>query len=276
MKKLLIIALMLILVLSLAACGGSGGGGDNGGSAGGGGAAAPAAAGDDDPCPCCPNCIQKECECIECGDNDKYDCKCKLPGGGSITYNIEIKNKWVDIDSTCPYPGECGMESIALATVTMGPTGTGYSGTASGTGEYLWYNSHYWDSEGRVMLGKVAPGTAFDFKAMLAIPNPNPGNVIRVGFDFSGEADVTMNWPNGEVLPHPGGMERVWSMFSGIYYMFGEEFHDESLIDSSTFEYDPDSRFVILGLPLTDGVIEKTFTWDGLTSVSMTITLTPA
>ena len=40
----------------------------------------------DDPCPCCPNCIQKDCECIECGDSD--DCECKLPNGGEFDWII--------------------------------------------------------------------------------------------------------------------------------------------------------------------------------------------
>jgi len=89
MKRILIIALALTLVFALAACSGGGGGGDNGTPDG--GTAAPAAPGDDDPCPCCPDCVQAECVCEECGGNDDYDCKCSAPGGdgfGTISFDM--------------------------------------------------------------------------------------------------------------------------------------------------------------------------------------------
>ena len=264
MKKVYVIVLALILVFALAACGGSGGGDDNGGVASGGGStAAPASSPDDEHnCPCEPECNNKECK-----GGDK--CQCSA-GEMAMTYIVEIKTVWEDIDPTCPYPAECGGVSIASATVSVN------SGAASGSGEYVSYNSHYWDSEGRTLIGKVAPGTDFGFKATLAIPEPNNANIIKVGFDFSGESDVTMNWSNGEVLQFPGMMDRISGMFKGVMRFAGEEFDIGEVFDPGTYEFDHDTGFAILELPLTGGVMEKTFDWDSVAGITMTITLTPA
>ena len=263
MKKVYILALALILVFALAACGGDNTGGGEGGSSGGAGTAAPASSEDEEHnCPCDPKCENKECK-----GGDKCQCAEK---SAAKTYNVEIKTVWEDIDPTCPYPTECGGVSIASATVTVN------SGSANGSGEYVSYNSHYWDSEGRTLIGRVSPGTGFDFKAMLAIPEPNNENIIKVGFDFSGEGDVKINWSNGEVLDFPGMMERIHGMFRGVIMFGGEELDIGEVFDPGTYEFDQGTGFTMLELPLTDGVIEKTFDWDAVAGITMTITLTPA
>ena len=263
MKKLFVVTLVLIFVLSLlGACGGDDGGND--GASGGGGTATPVASGDDEHnCPCDPRCTNKECE-------GGSKCKCGKSDGAAKTYNIEIKTVWEDVDPTCPYPAECGGVSTASATVTVN------SGSADGAGEYVSYNSHYWDSEGRTLIGRVAPGTGFGFKAMLAVPEPNNENIIKVGFDFSGEGDVTMNWSNGETLLFPGMMERIYGMFRGVIMFGGEELEIGEVFDPGTYEFDQSTGFVMLELPLSGGVIEKTFDWDSVAGITMTITLTPA
>jgi len=43
----------------------------------------------EDPCPCCPECIQEECDCEECADSD--DCKCSVPGG-EADWTISFEN----------------------------------------------------------------------------------------------------------------------------------------------------------------------------------------
>jgi len=264
MKKLFVVTLVLIFVLSLLSACGDGGAGDDGSGGGesGGGTAAPVTSEDDEHnCPCDPKCENKEC---------KGGAKCQCSEDSvTKTYKVEIKTVWEDIDPTCPYPTECGGVSIASATVTVN------SGSASGAGEYISYNSHYWDSEGRTLIGRVAPGTDFDYKAMLAIPEPNKENIIKVGFDFSGEGDVTMNWSNGEVLPFPGMMERIYGMFRGVIMFGGEEMEIGEVFEPGTYEYDKSTGFVMLDLPYSSGVIEKTFNWDSVAGIAMTITLTP-
>ena len=169
MKKILMVALTLILVLSLAACGGGGGGGDNGGSAGGGGgAAAPTAAGDDDPCPCCPDCIQAECVCEECGGNDDYDCKCSAPGGGGpFTFLVEIDTNFV---------GSLGQvyRTIGEATVILDESdSSGWFGSAEGYGIYTdWGHPDYVEVDG---------GSDFNFTARLSNYDPLKGDSIMFG-----------------------------------------------------------------------------------------------
>ena len=234
-----------------------------------------------DPCPCCPDCIQEECGCDKCADSD--DCKC-TPGSlipASITFDLEVKVEITDPTPECSYP-ECGCVSIASTEVTINliDFDTGYYGTShDGAGEYLSFASHYWDSEGRKMLGRATPGTAFGFSAMVAVPGT--GNVIKVGLDFSGEGDVTMNWENGETLPYPGLMGRLHGLFKGEF-IFGEiviTLDPDEMLDPGTYEFDYDLGMIIFELPivdLTDSEIHKAFTWDtpGMDFV-ITITLTP-
>ena len=287
MKKLCIVILALAMTLTLAACSGG-----SSGSSGNETSNAPddgittnppvmtpeaTPSGSDDPCPCCPNCIQEDCACKDCADSN--DCKCSTPRGfaPSLTYNVEVKVEFTDIDPECPYPADCGAVSIASTEVTMNwiDNNTGYFGISSNNvGEYLSFSSHYFDSEGRQMLGSVAHGTTFDFSAMLSIPGTSNANVIRVGLDFSGEGDVTMNWPNGENLPYPGMMERIHGMFLGTVRFANIEFDVSGLIDPETYEFDHDLGMFILEIPLTNGVMQDTFSFDS-PGFTITITLTP-
>jgi predicted small lipoprotein YifL len=224
MKKVIALLLAALMLFSLAACNG----GNN--------ANPPANSGTPrgnnntpnnvDPCDCCPDCDQKKCECAECGGNS--DCECSAPSGGihpPLTYDIGIRIELLkDTDGDCPYPADCRFTTSGAAKVTMdwADSNNGYFGTSGdGFGEYVYFGSHYWDSDGKKMLGHVAPGTTFNFSAMLSIPNTGNDNVIKVGFNFSGEGDVTMNWPNGEVLPFPGMMDMVQGWFSGKLEIMG-------------------------------------------------------
>ena len=273
MKRFFIAMMVIALMLSLmTGCGGGGAGGGGGG----GDNAAPAGNESEDPCSCCPDCVQKECECVECGERDI--CECKMPrGGGPLTYDIAIETEYWDQDPTCPFPDECGIVSNSSAKVTMewDDSRNGYFGTSQdGVGEYLHFGSHYWDSLGHEILGHASPGTTFKFSAMLDIPDAGKDGVIRVGLDFSGEDEVTMNWSNGEVLPFWGMMGMIHGWFSGTYTMLGKEMDTSGILDPGTFEYDKDLGMFILELPLKDGDIQKTFEWSR--GLSMTITLTPA
>ena len=263
-KRITAIALTLLLALSLAAC--------NGNPPAGGENSPPpnsTAASDDDPCACCPNCNQDDCE-YEC-----KECECCAGSPGSpppITYNVEIKTEWKDVDATCPYPGECGGVSVSAADVTVDWAEDGYNGTGTdGLGEYTSYNSHYWDSAGREMFGHAAPGTTFGFSAMLSIPGDD---VIRVGLRFYGEGDVTMHWPNGETLPFPGMMKQIYGWFSGTVEMFGVEFDTSGILDPDTFVFDHDTGMILFELPLVEGVMQETFHWDNR-GLTITITLMP-
>ena len=168
MKKIHIIALILILVLSLAVCGCGGG---NGGASGGGGTDVPATSADEDPCPCCPDCVQNECVCAECGDNDKYDCKCSAPGGGDgpFTFSVEI-----DTNLT----GSLGQvyRTIGTATVTLDEfDDSGWFGSANGHGEYSdWGDEIYAETEN---------ATSYDFFVRLANFDPAKSDSITVGTD---------------------------------------------------------------------------------------------
>jgi len=174
MKKVFMIALALMLVFALAACGGGGGGGDGGGSrddgSSGGGTAAPTATGDDDPCPCCPDCIQAECVCEECGGNDDYDCKCSAPGGGEpFTFLVEIDTNFV---------GSLGQvyRTIGTATVTLDDFDeSGWFGSAEGYGIYTdWGHPDYVEVDG---------GADYDFTVRLSNYDPLKGDSITFGTD---------------------------------------------------------------------------------------------
>jgi hypothetical protein len=127
MKKVIAIVLIMTLAISLAACGGKGGGGGGGG----GGANIP---NDDkgDPCNCCPECVQKECVCEECGGNDEYDCVCTAPDLGGI-WTISF----IDVTDSSPQAGAEGMfaQDITLSFVATGLNEGGFSGEYSGEGK---------------------------------------------------------------------------------------------------------------------------------------------
>jgi hypothetical protein len=164
MKKIFAIVLAIILALSLlTACkdavnapngGGNSGGGNSGGSNSGGNSGAPSGggnsaptnppsnppattpsatpSGDADPCPCCPDCIQKECECIECGENDKYDCECKLPDS---EYNWRIVGEG---EQPFTIPGMMGTNKMIVRLDLEKQGGATPAGTYTGT-FYFWH-----------------------------------------------------------------------------------------------------------------------------------------
>ena len=118
-KKLASIALAMVCALSLLTACGSGGS-----------APTPPSSGNVDPCPCCPNCIQEECECAECGDSD--GCKCSLP---DTQYDWRIYGEG---EQPFTIPGMIGTNKmiIKLDLVKLGgatPAGT-YTGTL-----YFWH-----------------------------------------------------------------------------------------------------------------------------------------
>ena len=277
MKKLLALTLILMLALALAACGISinpkvpeNNPTSNGAK---GNAELP---NEDDPCDCCPGCTQDNCE-FAC---DKCEC-CK--GGGltppPITYDIGIRTEWKNLEEACPFGG-CGGLASGAAKVTMNWVDdmAGYFGVSpDGFGEYLQQDAHVEFSSGFKDQGHVAPGTTFEFIAQLSIPNPNPTNVIKVGFDFSGKDEVPIIWSNGEQTFAPAMMYSTHSMFSGTVRFMDIEFDTSDYFDPETYEFDHDTGMWILELPLTGRDMQKTFVWTppGL-ALPVTITLTPA
>ena len=110
-KRLLLIIFAFILTFSLIACGGDDGGTSSGDVETTPTETTPPPTGTpeptkepEDPCPCCPDCKQEECECVECGNND--DCECKLPFDiGTFTIIAEgtdkhIENEYAKFDYT--------------------------------------------------------------------------------------------------------------------------------------------------------------------------------
>ncbi|MCL1895992.1 MAG: hypothetical protein FWG03_05540 [Clostridiales bacterium] len=167
MKKFFVLGVVIVMTLFLlAACGGGSAGGDD--SAGGGGTAAPATEAGDDPCPCCPDCIQEECECAECGDSD--GCKCRLPGGpgGPYTFLVEIDTNFV---------GSLGQvyRTTGTATVTLDDfDSSGWFGSAEGYGVYSDWGKDYQELE---------EATDYDFTVRLSNFDPEKGDSIKVGAD---------------------------------------------------------------------------------------------
>ena len=197
-----------------------------------------------------------------------------------LTYNVEIKTEWKDSASAgCPFPDKCGGVTIGTVEVTMNwVEGKGYFGTnQNGVGEYLSWDNHYTDSDGRQMLGHVASDSSFDFSASLSMSGSGNSDIIKAGFSFLGEGDVTLNWDNGETLPFWGMMGQIHGWFSGKNIIADLEFDTSGFIDPNTFEFDHDLGMLILELPLESGEILKEFSWitaNGITLV-MAITLTP-
>ena len=172
MKKILVIAVALILLLSLAACGGGGGGGggDNGGSADGDGTAAPASTNNDDPCPCCPDCIQAECVCEECGDNDDYDCKCSAPGGGdSFTFLVEM-----DINVTAS-TGKSSRTIVETTVILNEFNSSSWAGETEAVGEHTAFGFEYED--------EIIYCRDYDYHVILSDFDPQKRDSITLSID---------------------------------------------------------------------------------------------
>ena len=195
MKKAYIIALALVLVFALAACGGGGDGGSSGG-----GTAAPTTNTDEDPCACCPDCVQKECVCAECVDNDKYDCKCSAPGGGEGPFVFLVE---IDTNLT----GSLGQvyRTIGTATVTLDDfDDSGWFGSADGYGVYSdWGDEIYAETEN---------ATDYDFFVRLANYDPLKSDSITVGTDtFCSNAGnryvmLSFEWLRQDLLDEETGL----------------------------------------------------------------------
>ena len=115
-KKTIIIAAVMILTLFLlTACGGN---------------RSPAPA--KDPCACCPDCIQEECICDECGGNDEYACVCAAADSGG-TWTISFK----DVTDSSPQAGAEGLfaQDITLYFEASNLGEGGFSGQYSGEGK---------------------------------------------------------------------------------------------------------------------------------------------
>ena len=177
-KRIIAIALTLILALSLAACGG----GNIPPNASGGtyptkpSATTPSAtpSKDEDPCPCCPDCIQEECDCEECADSD--DCKC-TPGGlsnGPFTFKVEINTNFV---------GSLGQvyRTIGTATVTLNDSdSSGWFGSTEGHGEYTDFGPDY---------AEIVEYRDYDFGVKLSNYDPIKGDRITIGVDTFSAVD---------------------------------------------------------------------------------------
>ena len=167
-KRLMTIVLTMVLALTLLTACPFGSDTPDGGTSGGGDVAAPPEATPTptetpvptpepkDPCPCCPDCIQEECECVECGDSD--DCKCKLPGSvGSFTFLVEIDINQID-------SGGKSIISFVEATVLLDDfNSTGWFGGTEVSGEHTYLGWEYeevilcWDYVFSVKLSDFDP-----------------------------------------------------------------------------------------------------------------------
>jgi len=213
-----------------------------------------------DPCPCCPECLQEECECDKCADSD--NCKC-TPGGGEddfppLTFNIEIVIDLTDPD--CNYEG-CGMSTSGSAVVTMNFVDrvTGYLGTSTeGVGVTTRNGSHE-----TAVKYDVIPGDFpfYDFTAQLSIPGDYKSyagvdgdyKTILVGVDSFGPDIVTYNLANWG-----GGLE---SMPSPIHGSFEYLLHNPLPTDVGTAYPDPDMGLLIFEMPLMETPITVIFAW---------------
>jgi len=242
MKKWIALLLAVLMMFSLAACGE-----DKDTPAG--NTSTPNGG---DPCVCCPDCIQKECECAECGDNT--DCKCKLPGGSALTYDIVI-----DVENSCPYHDDsssCGIITKGTARVTMNGS------SSDGNGETI--------KNG--MCGGEPPKTtngdlrSYEFTAQLSISGDN--KTILVGFDRLGPEEYTYNYSIWE------GLEDSTSQ-SFFSFFFQQMMKNPTPPENGLVVYpNLETGLLIFEVPLIEGKgTEQQFKWGD--NISISITLTP-
>jgi hypothetical protein len=253
MKKLFAITLILILAFTLfAGCGGGGNGG--GGNGSGGGNAAQVSNDNEDPCPCCPECIQKECECIECGESD--DCECKMPGGGGmgpLAFKVEYRAHYVVSGGV-----SCDIRTSGEAIVRMDQTNeAGHFGRGEGVGRYDYYHLDEWELR--------HPEETFDFIVQLSDYDPfNDKSSMIVSFDRLENEEAEIYTPN---LEDPDNPELSMAVpFIELFFMFLlNEFMDE------------DTGFFTFPMMLEDWSAHETFKWDGGNekTLELTITITP-
>jgi len=225
----------------------------------------------EDPCSCCPDCIQEECDCVECGDN--ADCKCKLPGG-LLTYKVQKKIEFNCTQPDCPFHEK--IEISGEATTTVG------SGSAEGTAQYDSYGQHGLAGKPGVLVFETLP--SYSFNTQLSVSPTNKNNIV-VGFDRMGLTEETLVAPDG----------KIWGPLPGVIYMCFHGIFDNGFtpdqagytIDSKTglcvfnekwggWAYDPGTKLMLFELPMSDGTIQKTFSRSGVNgSLNLTIILTP-
>ena len=273
-KRLVAIALILVLALSLTACGGNGGTATGEGNTANPPATTPGETpnGNKDPCPCCPDCNQKECECAECGGNNNNDCKCKLPGGDDVypplTFDIEIETALSDDE--CNYDG-CGMDTLGKATVTMNYIDgkTGYLGSAEGSGVTTKNGTHEMAVKYTVAYGDLPDYT---FTVQLSVPSKDKtyvgvdGNyqTVLIGIDKLGPDEATIDW-----TPWGGGHETGPSFLSFIQQGFLE---DAGPSDVGTAYPDMDTGFLTFEMPLMNEPVRVLFTWGEVLYIYITLT----
>jgi len=220
--------------------------------------------GNDDPCPCCPDCIQEDCECEECADSK--DCKC---GSGSLdeypplTYDVEIHFELMH--DGCGFD-DCGFETIGRARVMMDyiDSTTGYSGSSpDGSGNTFRNANHEVENKNALAPGDLPD---YDFTAQLSIPADK--KVIRVGVNRLGPDEATYDWSAFEGL----GIHTSPTPFNQfLLYMFEQP---------NPFEYgavvypEPDTGLLIFEVPLIEGtdMQGQQYKWD---NIFISITLTP-
>jgi predicted small secreted protein len=279
MKKALVIIPVMILALSLlTACGNGGTSGGSGGTSGGDGIFAPSEttrppAGHTpepkDPCPCCPDCIQEECDCKKCNDSD--DCKCasgSLSDYPPITYVIEIAADLTCLE--CSFDG-CGMDTFGTVMVTMNwiDDQTGYFGSAEGIGETIKNGTHV--NRDGVAHGDLPP---YVFTAHLFVPNEKKPFIglgddyqtVFIGIDKVSPDDATVDWRNWGA-----GMVTAPSYLT---FVIEDLFADPGPSDTGTAYPDPEKGLIIFEMPLMDTPIGVIFSWNGI--LNFTITLIPA
>jgi len=269
-KRIITIIFTLILALLLISCGAgsnSPGGGNtlSGGDTPTGGDSNKHGGDEDpqnennDPCPCCPDCIQEECECDKCAKSNK--CKC-TPGGGDdfppLTFNIEIVVDLTDPD--CNFDG-CGMSTSGSAVVTMNFVDrvTGYFGTsADGVGVTTRNGSHETAVRNAVIPGDLRN---YEFTAQLSVPadykkyTGADGDYITilVGVDRLGPDEITYN-----LADWGGGLENMPGLLLGTFdYLMQHPLPS----DVGTAYADPDMGLLIFEMPLMDTPITVIFTW---------------
>ena len=214
---------------------------------------------DDDPCPCCSNCIQKECECAKCGDSD--DCECKLPDSlenyPPVTYDMTI---CFELYCEC---GESHIETFGEAEVTMYYVDdqAGYLGKGEGSGETVKNGMHEFIVKNAVVPGDL-PG--YEFKVQISMPMDK--KVIRVGVNKFGPDESTYDWSAWGSGPNTSP--------SFMHDLILDYFEDPAPPEYGYIVYpDTATRLMVFEIPLAEGddMQGQQFKWN---DIFITIALT--
>ena len=133
----------------------------------------------DDPCPCCPNCIEKDCECIDCGDSN--NCECMLPSGnGPFMFKVEIDSSLnKDYRSEMESNGyTAGYSTRSETVVTLNESNdSGWFGIGNGNGEYY----DCWGGPSSTTYLDWEKG--YQYTVKLSNFNPSKADSITVGIN---------------------------------------------------------------------------------------------